>query len=133
MYMQTVVHNYVVEHSVHGLWSVKNGDRTWKLKLTQVVDDSTEHVGDRQYVATGLLHTETKPVHHLEIDFIVDFSMTPWTVSKYIIHEVDGKEVNPHPEPPPDPDDAVPVPPGPPAPPAPPGPNGRAAGASSKG
>ena len=105
MYMQSIIHNYVIENGVKGIWSLKDKDRTWKLKLQEVVDDSSVRLGENLFVILALFRTERKPYHHLGIDFTVDFSHTPWTVTKYSIHEVDGKVIHPRPGPPPDPED----------------------------
>ena len=105
MYMQSIIHNFVVENGVKGIWTLKDKERNWKLKLQEVVDDTAVKLGDRLFAISALFRTEKKPYHHLDIDFIVDFSHSPWTVTKYSIHEVDGKLVNPRPAPPPDPED----------------------------
>ena len=113
MYMQPIVHNFVVENGAKGIWTLKEKDKTYHLKLQEVVDDSAIKLGNQLFAISALFRTDKKPYHHLDIDFIVDFSQTPWSVKSYLVHEIDGKEVNSRPMPPPDPEDLLPATTGP--------------------
>ena len=108
IYMQPAVQNFVASRSVKGIWTVKEKKQTWRLKLQEVVDDSAIKLGNRLFSISASFRTEKKPYHHVDIDFVVDFSKTPWGVKNYIVHEIDGKVVNPRPLPLPDPDDLLP-------------------------
>ena len=107
-YMPPIIHNYVAENSVKGWWTIKEKNQAWRLKMQDVADDSTVKLGNRRFAMAANFRSDRKPIHHLEIDFIVDFNETPWLVKSFIVHKIDGKEVNPEPRPPSDLDELAP-------------------------
>lgn len=101
-YMPPIIQNFVTENSVKGWWTIKEKNQAWRLRIQDVADDSTVKLGNRLFAMAAEFRSDKKPIHHLEIDFIVDFNETPWLVKSFLVHKIDGKEVNSAPQPPSD-------------------------------
>ena len=90
--LPTVVQTYIAQHSPGGVWIIRDkAGKVWRLKLEKALENTTRKVGARLYAAHFLLRTDRAPVHHLDIDFTVDFPEAAWRVKAYRIYKIDGK------------------------------------------